>query len=295
MNEALDGPGPTTGQPEESRPRVHHLSLATCPVTVRVDGRPCGQGSGLLYLKRQGNEQLLFMVTSRQLLAPPSDSGMSPVRPNTAVFQLRTSADNTRAGRPIRIPLYSRDGNPIWLESRKWRESEIVAIPVPGSLCEGISVHCVDRGWSSATLTPLGAGAPLHVVGFPYSLESRPGMLPLWHSGSLASDPGVGLAEQPALWANVPPFPGMAGAPVVAAPTGGASSESEIRRLVGIYAGARSLNGRWAEEAGIHEGIDYVLRTFPPWGSIWRADLIDELIENADIEAWQEKILARLP
>lgn len=285
----------SAGRDRSSQRRLHHLSLAACPVTARLDGHACWQGSGFLYLRQQQNERVLFLITIRHLLAPRSNSGTHSMKPDTAIFQLRTSGDDPTAVRPVRVPLYTRDGVPTWLESRKWIDSEIVAIPVPGSLCEGMSIHCIDRTWSSPAVATLSAGAPLHVTGFPYSTEARPGAFPLWHAGSLASDPGTSLEDQPMLWASVPPFPGMAGAPAVIAPNRDSGADGEVRRLVGVYAGARSLTGRTAEEVGVHDGIDCVLREFPPWGAIWRAEIIDELIENADLERWQQDILTRLP
>lgn len=286
---------PGRGGVAPADPPLHQLSLATSPVTAFINGRACWQGSGFLFLGRQGHDRYLFLITVRHLLTPEPSGVTKAPAPDTVTFQLRISSDDPARVRPVRVPLYTRDGDPVWLDSRTWPEAEVAVIPVPGSLCEGIPVHCIDRTWSSPAVATVHAGMPLHVIGFPYSSEARPGALPVWHAGSLASDPGNQSTDTQELWGNVPPFPGMAGAPAVAAPTSPTEKEAPIRRLIGVYAGARSLTGRTAEEVGVQNGISSVVREFPPWGAIWRAQLIDELIENADLEYWQREVLGRLP
>lgn len=84
--------------------------------------------------------------------------------------------------------------------------------------------------------------AQISVVGFPYGEASFEG-LPIWKSGSVASDPDIDYGNSPQFLIDATGRPGMSGSPVYAIRTSGYQEEdgdimmAPGRKFLGVYAG----------------------------------------------------------
>ncbi len=86
--------------------------------------------------------------------------------------------------------------------------------------------------------------SPVSVVGFPFGHTQTAG-LPIWKTGSIASDPDIDFDKSPQILLDITGRPGMSGSPVYARRTGQYTSENgsvvmftgTSDRFIGIYAG----------------------------------------------------------
>jgi hypothetical protein len=91
-------------------------------------------------------------------------------------------------------------------------------------------------------LTPAGT---ISIVGFPFGHSQTAG-LPIWKTGTIASDPEIDYDKSPQILVDCTGRPGMSGSPVYARRNGMYQSENgnmmmvggNTDRFVGIYAGS---------------------------------------------------------
>lgn len=141
-------------------------------------------------------------------------------------------------------PLFSPDGEPLWHEHPiLGPRADFVAVPLtdtagidtyPYELTEEpkISVHPSDV---------------VSVVGFPFGMSTG-GLLPIWASGFVASEPQVNInnSDLPIFYIDCRSRPGQSGSAVIAHRNGGmvamenggsAMFNGPVTRLLGIYSG----------------------------------------------------------
>ena len=281
---------------------LDHLSFATTPVVALRDEKPLWQGSGFFYLHQKEDIKVLYLVTNYHVIAGRAPEDPAGPVADHIVFQFHLDADVPGSVRPVRVPLFSRGGQRVWLQSESVPAADLVAIPVPAHICEGCRINCLDRNWMADLDGDLSPIAPIHVVGFPYGYHDRENALPLWQTGALASEPSVDVDGQPMVLVDMPTYPGMSGAPAFAL----ASREQRLpgqnhlqpgafRRFIGMYASLPVTDDGQFPEAFCSAGrAGLVARDAGNWGRIWRARLIEELVSSVDTERWEREVLADL-
>ena len=282
---------------------LDHLSLATTPVVALHGEQPLWQGSGFLYLFQRGEDQFLYLVTNLHVLTghPPGAKGRSAA--DHIAFHLRRSAEVSAEVRPVRVPLFTRQGRPVWLESASVPHADVAAIPVPASVCSGCSINCIDASWASAGNSEPGPLTPVHAVAFPYGYHDRENGLPLWQSGMLASEPAVDFGGDPCMAVELAAYPGTSGAPVFMLtqhqPPGAATQVASpvvMRRFLGVYASpALEQGGGYPEAYCAQASPAAIARDAGGIGRIWRASVVEDLVSSVDTAKWEREILADLP
>jgi len=272
------------------------LTMTATPVTAVRSGRPLWQGSGFYYVHQRGSARFLFLVTARHLLYPGHNDDSE--KPDELLFQFHDSHDAIGSVRAIRAALYTRDGAPAWI-SRECGPADfnVALLPIPGSLCEGVALYCVDRSTADPAIASLEPGGAVHVVGFAQGLHEPDMPLPVWQTGHLANDPGALPDARASYLVNVGTHPGMAGAISVIDRPSAAGENHRARRFVGMYAGA-AVPGQhdvYPEHLSRHLSPTAVTHECGFWGHVWRAEAIFDLADSVDIEAWQRDVLANLP
>lgn len=281
---------------------LDHLSFATTPIVAMRDEQPLWQGSGFFYLYQQKDIKVLYLVTNYHVLSGRAPGESDEPLADHVIFQFHLNADDPSELRPVRVPLFTQQRRPVWLQSGTAPEADMVAIPVPAHVCEGCTINCLDASWARADSASLSPVAPIHVVGFPYGYHDQKNVLPLWQTGALASEPGLDFEGQPLMLIDLPAYPGMSGAPAFALayrnePVSGQAQPQlgMTRQFLGIYASMPVTDdGRFPEAfcTGGRPGI--VARDAGHWGRIWRASLIEELVSSVDTERWEQEVLADL-
>lgn len=279
---------------------LDHLSFATTPVVALRDEQPLWQGSGFFYLHERDGNKVLYLVTNYHVISglAPESGGESPV--DHIIFQFHTNPEEPGEVRPVRVPLYTRQGQRVWIQQEESPIADLVAIPLPSHVCEGCTINCIDRSWAQPGSTPIGPASSIQLVGFPYGYHDQKNSLPLWQSGLLASEPDFDVNGLPIMLLDIPVYPGMSGAPAFAISvrstgTPGQPGGTMIRRFIGIYASLPITDDqRFPEEFCGAGRPGVVARDAGTWGRVWRADVLEALVSQLDTERWEREILADL-
>jgi hypothetical protein len=284
---------------------LDHLSLCTTLVVLRQDRQPLHSGTAFFYeipLASPAESCMLCLVTACHVLTTHVPGSSEPNRGNFIDFWIHTSADKPELQRQCTLPLYTRNGQPTWLQSSTCGQADIAVLPIPAGFWRDLQgVKCLGPEWIESGLRP-SIAATVAVVGYPYGLEDEVNGLPVWKTGTIASEPYVDFQGQPMFLVDVAGFKGMSGAPVVALP--GGLCESESTR------GARGLGRTWRllgvytarEEHDIDMPLRIVSQSAVPGvqypeslqlGHVWKVSLVQEIVSTLDPVRYAAEISSR--
>ncbi len=148
--------------------------------------------------------------------------------------------------RPADIFILDNQGTPGWnVHGTLGADVDIAAITVPANILAGVKNIPLNRLASHELSASI--GQDVFIVGYPFRNQGKPGSLPIWKRGSIASDPGaVGLPRR-WIWYDTTSRPGMSGSFILrrdwgyATTAGGGvamfSGKLPPTRVVGIYSG----------------------------------------------------------
>lgn len=164
-------------------------------------------------------------------------------------------------------PLYSSNGSPLWREHPTLgAKADFVALPLRNT--DDIDTFPYDL--TDEPKIAIGPSDIVSVVGFPFGMSTG-GLLPIWATGFVASEPQVRLngSDLPIFYIDCRSRRGQSGSPVIAHRTGGmvamedggaAAFAGPVTRLLGIY------SGRVNSESDI--------------GIVWKTESIRELANS---------------
>lgn len=281
---------------------IDHLSLATTPVVLLKGATEVSQGTGFYYVGKFGDKQVVFLVTNYHVLTGHSPvEGKLPIGDNIA-FQFHKSHENPGDIHHVRMPLFTKQGEPIWIQSATVAEADIAVLPVPVAAFEKCKVACIAKEWNTEAKLKLRPTSAVTLIGYPYGYYDRANALPIWKTGSFASEPDIDFEGKPLLTVDISAFPGMSGSPAFAISYGmyetedGATSAGGVRKFVGVYASMQMLHERkFLEE--FHGAPQYgvAIEQSLQLGHVWKARLVEEIVSGIDIERWQRDIASNLP
>jgi hypothetical protein len=135
--------------------------------------------------------------------------------------------------------------------------ADLVALPLKHM--EDVKFYPLDVDLSKADVV-VGPADPVSIVGFPYGLAQQGG-LPVWKTGTVASDLDINIGGKPIFLVDTTSRPGMSGSPVYAVRSGAFRSSDgslhtaiggSIKKFLGVYSEqiqAAELGGGWKAEA----------------------------------------------
>jgi len=141
-------------------------------------------------------------------------------------------------------PLFASGGSPLWREHPTLgAKADFVALPLTNT--DGIDTFPYEL--TDEPKIAIGPSDVVSVVGFPFGMSTG-GLLPIWATGFVASEPGVRLngSDLPIFYIDCRSRRGQSGSPVIAHRTGGmvamegggaAAFAGPVTRLLGIYSG----------------------------------------------------------
>jgi hypothetical protein len=281
---------------------VDHLSLATSPVILFRGDTQVSQGTGFFYAKKSGDQEQLYLITNLHVLTGHSPLEQTPPLGDCIHIQLHRSKNATSILKTIRIPLFTVDGLPVWICSRNCPQADLAAIPLLRSVYEDCAINCISDEWIGSGGLKVRPTSLVTLIGYPYGFYDRLNALPIWKTGSLASEPDVDFNGEPLLTIDISAFPGMSGSPAFAIAYGtyetetGSTNVGNVQRFLGIYASMQMLTQRrFLEEFRQAETWFGVTHSESlQLGHVWKARLIDELISSVDFKEWNESIANRL-
>lgn len=279
---------------------VDHISLTTTPINLRNGGNVVSQGTGFFYAVQNGEQNALFLVTNFHVLTGSPPVERKPPLGDSIEFSFHKSSGAPGDIKPITYPLFTKAGKPVWIQNRDHVEADVAIVPIPTSLYDGVTVKCISDEWATGNIK-VRPTSPVTLVGYPYGFYDAQNQLPIWKTGSVASEPEVDFNGQPCFMVDVSAFPGMSGSPVFAISYGtyetedGSVTVGGIRKFLGIYASMQMLNQEKYLEQIVHD-VRYGIRDFESLelGQVWKSNLIVETIKAIDLHNYDMEILADL-
>ena len=247
--------------------QVQKPSVQSLFCQLRFDGQVLSTGTGFVVESTHGPTFITnrHNVTGRhnQTGEPLSKTGGIP---NNIVIAHHTAGRlGSWEGRPE--SLLAPDGSPFWREHPSLGPSaDLVALPL--SNVANIDLYPYELSEEPKIL--VAPSDVVSVVGFPFGMSTG-GLLPIWATGFIASEPQVKLnnSDLPVFYIDCRSRPGQSGSAVIAHRSGGmvamegggsAIFGGPVTRLLGIY------SGRVNAESDI--------------GIVWKTSALKELVES---------------
>lgn len=163
--------------------------------------------------------------------------------------------------------LVDNTGKPLWLEHKKGRAVDVVALPLT-NVANDVQVYPFDLSLADADMVPEVA-MPVSIVGFPVGLTSA-GFFPIWKTGHIASEPNLDYHKEPLFLIDATTRGGMSGSPVILRLSGG--YKTKLGDIIMSSGGHRTLflgvySGRLPHDSEI--------------GRVWRPRLIEEILKTS--------------
>ena len=279
---------------------VDHISLSTTPIFLSNGNKVVSQGTGFFYVHQDINRQILYLVTNYHVLTGSSPCEKKTPAGDNIAFQFHLSEIEPGKIKTVRFPLFARNGKPVWITSSSYPEADLAVIPLDTSLYQSCKINCISAQWAGKNLK-VRPTSNVTLVGYPYGFYDKKNALPIWKTGSVASEPNVDFDGKPLFLIDISAFPGMSGAPAFAISYGmyemeeGGTSGGGARKFLGIYASMQMVGKEKYLEEIVHDTrIGIVDEESLEIGHIWKANLLLETVKGIDVEKYQNDVLQNL-
>jgi len=234
---------------------IDRLSVTSLAVSVFHGDVSIGRATGFVLQKNQN----YYLVTNRHVvLSCAEDTNTDDVGGWICADKLKilhNTAGHLGDWFWVEESLYDENKHHRWLEHPTLGASvDLVALPLKN--ISGVEFYPLDLSLRS-TDVELAPGDPVNVVGFPFG-ETQGGGLPIWKSGTIASDLDINYGGKAKFLVDATARSGMSGSPVYARRFGsyqnkaGVSHTGNATRFLGVYSEenqALELGAVWKAEA----------------------------------------------
>ena len=144
---------------------------------------------------------------------------------------------------------------------------------------------------------------PVTLIGYPYGFYDAKNALPIWKTGSVASEPDIDFDGKPLMLIDVAAFPGMSGSPAFATAygmyemhDGTGVTPGGVQQFIGIYA-SNVVRHKEKFLEYIPHAVSVGIRDEESLqiGHIWKANLILDTVDAVDFQRYATEILNDLP
>lgn len=281
---------------------VEYISLSTTPIYLRKGQKVVSQGTGFFYGREDSRGQFVCLVTNYHVLMGSAPTTNRAPDGDNIVFQFHLSETETGRVKEIVYPLFTKNGEPVWIQSNSFPEADVAIIPIAGSMCTDAKVYALSEGWCRPDIR-LRPTISVTLVGYPHGFFDKKNALPIWKTGSIASEPYIDFEGKPLFLVDVSAFRGMSGSPVFVIKDSSyedmqgmwiVSSQVE-RRFLGVFSSMPEIKRKqYIEEIpkGTKPGI--ILRESLQLGFVWKVGLIFDIIKEINVEKYEKEILRHL-
>jgi hypothetical protein len=247
-------PAPATTQ---HATMIDPLSVQSLLLAVFSQGQVLGTATGFV-IEKHGK---YYLVTNWHVVAdrrPDTDAPMDPQgRYPDEIRILHNEKGHLGTWVWRSEKLVNEKNEYLWIEHPKGRAVDIVFLPL--SNLDDVQIYPANLELRNSPISIVPT-AEVSIIGFPFGKTETAG-LPIWKSGTVASDPDIDYDQSPQFLVDCTGRPGMSGSPVYARrigsyPTEGGGltiSTGTTDKFLGIYAGSiddRSEIGRvWKASA----------------------------------------------
>lgn len=280
---------------------IEHLSMITTPVILLKGDKVVSQGTGFYY-EQKGSAQdvILFLVTNYHVLTGYSPKETNPPKGDNIIFYFHKDIKNPGDVKQISLPLFTKNGKAIWLRSKEFPHADIAIIPLAASLYDDVIVSVISEDWTKRDIK-VRPTSTITLIGYPYGYYDKKNWLPVWKTGSIASEPDVDFEGKPLFLVDISAFPGMSGSPAFAIAYGayetiaGPTTAGHVQKFLGVYASMQMLKEeKYLEEIISESKEGLVVSKSLELAHIWKASLIMKIIKEIDVKKYESEILKNL-
>lgn len=258
---------------------VHALSLVTALVTLKSGNKAVSTGTGFFY---KSSDNFLFLATNYHVVTgiSPNERGAKPFLGDSLVVQLR---DKNGKAYTETIPLIL--GEYLnWLEHPSDAEADLVLIPLPMDMMNEVDFKYIDSTLVMKNIL-LSPSSPVVMIGYPRGLSDSVNNLPIWKTGSLASEPEYDFNGKKIIVVDISAFPGMSGSPALFVSSSGYMTKSGgmvmmnvmAIHFLGIFASMQVFNSTmYIEQLQSKPSFFASQSESLQLGHVWKASLIEE-------------------
>ena len=279
---------------------VDKLSLITTPIWLRNDEKINSQGTGFYFSHEFGeNNTVGFLVTNYHVLTghPPTES--RKYDGDNIIFQYHISDDDPGNIANITLPLFTEDGKPVWIMSNSVPNADIAVIPlIYPKFKGGVTIQAISENWAEKDVL-MEPSNQVILIGYPYGFHDEKNALPIWKTGSIASEPEKNFNGEPLFIIDVSAFPGMSGSPVFGIIRGDFRKKDGTHMAMGyfdVFLGIYAANqvryeGKYIEKLVQNERPGIIHCESLELGHVWKYRLIHDIIRGVDIHKYNEDIV----
>lgn len=200
---------------------LHSFRVAKLQIVAQVTEASLGDATGFFC---EFNEHT-FLVTNWHVVSGRHYQTKKPLHHSQAlpgILKVHTHISTTvipltapSSSAVFRIALIADDGSPCWWEHPLFGcDVDVVAIPVDSSIPDCNKIYRIDLQAELARNTQLAVMDQAFVTGYPLSATTTPNSLPIYKSGTIASEPRV-FDSIPRIYIDGKTKTGMSGSPVM--------------------------------------------------------------------------------
>lgn len=233
--------------------------------------------------------------------SPPREN--KPCVGDTIGLQFHVSDTELGRIKTVRLPLFAKSGKPIWITSSSYPDADVAVVPLVSPLYQDCKIIYISAGWAKGDLK-VRPTTNVALIGYPYGFYDTRNALPIWKTGSVASEPEVDFDGKPLFLVDVSAFPGMSGSPVFGVSPHGVYESKDgaikmganLKTFLGIYASMQIVRRKkYLEEMAFGDRLGIVNNESLEIGHVWKARLILETVANiGNVREHQEAILESL-
>ena len=243
----------------------HSFRVAKLEILAQETRAPLGEATG--FFCEYKNQ--IFLVTNWHVVSGRHFQTKLPLHRSQALpGSLKVHTHISTAIVPITAPssstalqlsLLDKNGAPNWLEHPLFGcDVDVIAMAVDSQIPDCRKIFRIDLAAELVRDTQLSVMDQAFVTGYPLSATTTPNSLPIYKSGTIASEPRV-FDSQPRIYIDGKTKTGMSGSPVMVKRrnpydqlNNNAESSEETLDFVGIYSGRdRQERSEFEAELGI--------------------------------------------
>lgn len=276
--------------------------MITTPVILLKGDSAISEGTGFYFALQDTSKPgtILFLVTNYHVLTGSSPSEKKPPIGDNIIFYFHKDDKNTGQLKTIRFPLFTKRNDPIWISNKTYPDADVAIIPLLPLMYQDCKAYCITEDWTKAPIK-LRPTSTVTLVGYPYGYSDTVNALPIWKTGSIASEPKIDFDGKPLFVLDVSAFPGMSGSPAFAVSYGtyemeqGGTSVGGVQKFLGIYASMQVLEQKkFLEELKTGQKPGIVVSESLQLGHVWKAQLIIDMVKSINVQQYENDILKHL-
>ena len=286
---------------------MEHLSLCTTPVLLRKGDTVISQGTGIYFYWENKGGPVKTLVKNYHVMTGWAPLKEEEPKGDNILFYLHKSEEEVANVKEIIYPLFTNGGERTWFTHPDVPAADVAVLPLPSQVMTegGYQLFPISKTHVEVPMK-VRATSTVTLIGYPHGFYDAKNQLPIYKTGSVASEPEVDFDGEPKFMVDVSNFPGMSGSPVIAVATGmyessenRAVSPGSPRRFLGVFASDIVLKkDKYLEELGVGEeergGIGIRNDESLQLGAVWKASLLTDLIEAIDLRKYESEILPKL-